>query len=116
MARDGELPQQFTQLNGFGVPWLPLIVAAILPVIILDVGDSAEALSHLYAIGVVGAIAINVGSTAFASQLDLSARERLIMKLTLVILTLVWVTIAATKLPALVFVIIVVGVGLSSVK
>src|SRR6266404_949423 len=112
MARDGELPPQFTQLNGFGVPWLPLIMAAILPVIVLDVGDSVEGLSHLYAIGVVGAIAINIGSTAFARQIDLSPRERFAMKLTLVILALVWVTIAATKLPALVFVIIVVGVGL----
>jgi len=112
MARDGELPQHFTQLNGFGVPWLPLITAAILPVIVLNVDDSVEGLAHLYAIGVVGAIAINIGSTAFAKKIDLSTRQRLVMKLTLVILALVWLTIASTKRPALLFVAVVVGAGL----
>ena len=112
MAHDGELPHPFTQLNPLGVPWLPLIVATILPVIVLNVDDSVEGLGHLYAIGVVGAIAINIGSTAFARTLDLSRRERLVMKLTLVVLSLVWVTIAVTKLPALLFVTIVVGAGL----
>jgi amino acid transporter len=112
MAHDGELPHPFTQLNPLGVPWLPLIMATILPVIVLNVDDSVEGLGHLYAIGVVGAIAINIGSTAFARKLDLSRHERVVMKLTLVVLTLVWVTIAATKLPALIFVAVVVGTGL----
>jgi amino acid transporter/nucleotide-binding universal stress UspA family protein len=112
MAHDGELPHPFTQLNPLGVPWLPLIVATILPVIVLNVDDSVSGLAHLYAIGVVGAIAINIGSTAFARSLDLSRHERVVMKLTLVVLSLVWVTIAATKLPALVFVVVVVGTGL----
>ncbi len=112
MARDGELPHPFTQLNGFGVPWVPLIMATVLPVIVLNAEDSVEGLSHLYAIGVIGAIAINVGSTAFARTVDLALHERVVMKVTLVALGAVWLTIAITKLPALIFVTIVVGLGL----
>jgi amino acid transporter/nucleotide-binding universal stress UspA family protein len=112
MAHDGELPHPFTQLNPLGVPWLPLIVGTILPVIVLNLEDSVEGLGHLYAIGVVGAIVINIGSTAFAKSIELSRHERIVMKLTLVILALVWTTIATTKLPALVFVTVVVGAGL----
>ncbi len=112
MARDGELPHPFTQLNGFGVPWVPLIMATVLPVIVLNAEDSVEGLSHLYAIGVIGAIAINIGSTAFARTVDLALHERVVMKVTLIALTAVWLTIAITKLPALIFVTIVVGLGL----
>ena len=59
---------------------LPLIMATILPVLVLDIEESVESLSHLYAIGVVGAIAINIGSTAFARQIDLSRAQRIVMK------------------------------------
>ena len=43
----------------------------------------SKGLAALYAIGVVGAIAINLGSCAFAKTIDLQRHERLIMKLTL---------------------------------
>ena len=112
MARDREIPDPFSNLNKYGVPWLALIVSTILPVLVLDVVDSVEGLSHLYAIGVVGAIAINVGSCAFARQLNLRRRERVTMVLTLIILACVWTTIAMTKLPALMFVAAVLAAGL----
>ena len=112
MARDREIPDPFSNLNKYGVPWLGLIISTILPVIVLDVVDSVEGLSHLYAIGVVGAIAINVGSCAFARQLNLTRRERATMTITLCILAGVWVTIAMTKLPALVFVAAILALGL----
>ena len=72
MARDRELPDTFMQLNRFGVPWVPLIAATVLPVIVLDLGESVEALASLYAIGVVGAIVLDIGSCAFANTLPLS--------------------------------------------
>jgi len=113
MARDRELPDTFVQLNRFGVPWVPLIAATILPVVVLDVGDSVEALASLYAIGVVGAIVLDIGSCAFAHTLPLSRGQRRIMKLTVTLLAAIWVTIALSKLYALLFVIIVLAVGLS---
>jgi L-asparagine transporter-like permease/nucleotide-binding universal stress UspA family protein len=112
MARDGELPEPFLQLNRFGVPWVALITGTILPVIVLNVDDSVEGLSHLYAIGVVGAIAINLGSCAFAKKIELRGYERVLMKLTFFVLAAIWITIAISKLQALIFVIIILGVGL----
>jgi amino acid transporter len=113
MAHDRELPETFTDLNRFGVPWVALIAATILPVIVLDVGESVETLSSLYAIGVVGAIALNIGSCAFTKTLPLNRRQRLVMNLTVVLLAAIWITIALTKLHALMFVSIVLAVGLA---
>ncbi len=113
MARDRELPDTFDQLNRFGVPWVPLIAATILPVIVLDLGDSVESLANLYAIGVVGAILLDIGSCAFARTLPLSVRQRRIMKFTVVLLAAIWLTIALSKLYALLFVAVVLLVGLA---
>src|SRR4051794_30107845 len=35
MARDGELPQFLVKLNRFGVPWLPAVFAASIPIVVL---------------------------------------------------------------------------------
>ena len=113
MARDKEIPEPFTQLNRFGVPYLPLIAATILPVIVLDLTDSVESLANLYAIGVVGAIVLDLGSTSFGKDLPLKRRERFIMRGTAVLLSLIWITIAATKLNALFFVAVILTAGLA---
>lgn len=77
MARDREVPRTFSRLNYSGVPWVGLIVAAALPIAILVfVGSDAKMLGELYAIGVVGAIAINVTSCAANKSLPISAWER----------------------------------------
>jgi len=112
MARDREMPEAFGNLNKYGVPWLALILSTILPVIVLNVDDSVEGLSHLYAIGVVGAITINVGSCAFARSLPVKRGERITMAVTLTILAAIWITIALTKLQALLFVAVVLALGL----
>ena len=112
MGRDRELPAPFTDLNAFGVPWLALIAATILPVVVLNVNDTVDGLAHLYAIGVVGAIVINLGSCSFARQLKMARSERIIMAITFFVLVAIWITIALTKLQALLFVAVVLGVGL----
>ena len=112
MARDREMPETFLQLNRFGVPWVPLIAATVLPVIVLDLSDSVETLANLYAIGVVGAITLDIGSCAFAKSLPLNGRQRLIMKLTVLVLGAIWITIALSKIYALLFVVVVLGAGL----
>ena len=113
MARDGELPDTFLQLNRFGVPWVPLITATVLPVAVLNIDDKVEGLAALYAIGVVGAIAINLGSCAFAKTIALKPHERIVMRLTFFVLAAVWITIALSKFYALAFVSVIVGVGLA---
>ncbi|HRZ92040.1 MAG TPA: universal stress protein, partial [Candidatus Paceibacterota bacterium] len=64
------------------------------------------------AIGVVGAIALNLVSCTFNRHLRLRWHERGIMGLTFVILFAVELTIAKTKPDALFFAICVVGIGL----
>ena len=113
MARDGELPDTFLLLNRFGVPWVGLITATILPVVVLNIDDKVEGLAALYAIGVVGAIAINLGSCAFAKRIVLKPFERITMKGTFFVLAAVWITIALSKLYTLLFVAVVLGFGLA---
>lgn len=111
MAQDGEMPKQLARLNRHGVPWVPLCVAVGIPILVLAVTRKFEALAGLYAIGVVGAIAVNLGSCTFNKKLALTWYQRLLMGVTFLILAAVEVTIAKTKPDALFFAICVLGVG-----
>jgi amino acid transporter/nucleotide-binding universal stress UspA family protein len=112
MARDGEMPRTFTRLNAHGVPWIPLGIAVLLPLTVAALAADLQALAGLYAIGVVGAITVNLGSCAFNRQLPLKWYERGVMGLTFVVLAAVELTIAKTKPDALFFAVCVVGAGL----
>jgi amino acid transporter len=111
LARDREMPVPFTRLNSHGVPWLPLIVAFVLPMILVVLSDDLDSLADMYAIGVVGAITVNLGSCCFNKRLGLNWRERAVMLVTFVILFAVEVTIAKTKPAALFFAACVLGGG-----
>jgi amino acid transporter/nucleotide-binding universal stress UspA family protein len=116
MARDGEMPQGFSRLNTHGVPRWPLVIAVVLPVAIVLFACFAEnpmeSLAGLYAIGVVGAITVNLGSCSFNKQLNLNWRERGLLFATFLVLVPIELTIAKTKPDALFFVCCVVGSGL----
>ena len=116
MARDGEMPQGFTRLNQHGVPRWPLAIAVLLPAVIvffaLFAESPLESLAGLYAIGVVGAITLNIGSCTFNKRLNLNWRERALLFTTFLVLIPIELTIAKTKPDALFFVCCVVGVGL----
>jgi len=111
MAQDGEMPRPLAKLNSHGVPRIPLLIAVGIPIVVLAVTKEFEALAGLYAIGVVGAIAVNLGSCTFNKRLGLPWYQRLIMGATFVILAAVEVTIAKTKPEALFFAACVLGVG-----
>jgi amino acid transporter len=111
MARDGELPQFMVKLNRFGVPWAPALVAAGVPILVLLVSHNLESLAALYAIGVIGAVAINVTLCAFHPRLRRLRRKGPMLALGVVLLA-IWVTLATTKLHALAFVTIVMSIGL----
>lgn len=112
-ARDGEMPRSFLRLNSYGVPIAPLIIAVVLPCTVLILTDNFEALAGLYAIGVVGAICVNLGSCVSNKNLSMSFSERGMMACTFLILVAVELTLAKTKPDALFFVICVLLVGLS---
>src|SRR5207247_9002833 len=101
LARDREMPRPFTRLNSHGVPWLPLAVAVALPLVLVLLADDLHHLAGMYAIGVVGAITVNLGSACFNNRLGLNWRERSIMAVTFAVLFAVEITIAKTKPAAL---------------
>jgi amino acid transporter len=121
MSRDGEMPAVLQKLNGFGAPWIAAVVAALVPAGILLLFHDLETLASLYAIGVVGAVAINCLLTSFHPRLRgwaLSRRglripRRIPMLGLALVLIAIWVTLALTKWHALAFVSIVLAVGLS---
>ncbi|MDD5201423.1 MAG: amino acid permease [Terrimicrobiaceae bacterium] len=112
VARDGEMPKSFTRLNHHGVPWAPLIIAASFPVVVLVLTQNLEALAGLYAIGVVGAICVNLGSCTLNGSLKMSWFERGLMGATTLLLVAVEFTLAKTKPDALFFVSCVLTIGL----
>jgi len=111
MAKDGELPSLFAKLNKFGMPWLALIVAAAVPALVLVIEHNLVRLAALYAIGVVGAITINLGSCATNYKILLKTWERALLFFATVILFFVELTIAYEKRSALIFATTVLVVG-----
>ena len=63
MARDRELPKVFQILNRWGVPSTGMLLATIVPMLLVIVVKDMAGLADLYAVGVVGAIATNLGAT-----------------------------------------------------
>lgn len=117
LARDGEMPRPFSRLNRHGVPWLPMLIAAFLPIAVVVFSPNQISLMELYAIGVVGAIAVNLGSCAFNRHLKVLWHERGTMAVTSIVLFAVEMTLAKTKPNALFFVvcILIVGLGLRGI-
>jgi len=113
MARDGEMPRQFTKLNRHGVPIYPLLIAVGIPSLVLLAATSFTSLAGLYAIGVVGAIAVNVGSCAFNRTAGFTWYDRVLFAITFAILFLVELTLAHSKPDALFFVTCVLLGGLA---
>lgn len=113
MSRDGELPQIMTGLNSFGVPWLPAVVAASVPIIVLLISHDLDSLAALYAIGVIGAVAINVTLCAFHPRLRRMYRKIPMLALGAALLA-IWITLAFVKHEALIFVVIVMVLGLTA--
>jgi amino acid transporter/nucleotide-binding universal stress UspA family protein len=112
-ARDGEMPRQFKRLNKHGVPLFPLAIAVGLPCIVLLTATSFTSLAGLYAIGVVGAITVNLGSCTLNRSIGFTWYDRVLFGLTFAILLLVELSLAHTKPDALFFVMCILGVGLA---
>jgi len=114
MTFDDELPRPFASLNRYGVPWILMMIAILIPVFVTDIVNDLEGLASLYAIGVVGAILINLVSCAFNKNLPMPRHERIIMLGTGALLLCVEITIAITKPGALLFVLVILGLGFAA--
>jgi amino acid transporter len=112
MARDGEVPKVFARLNQYGVPLFPLIVSTLIPIGLILAMKDVAALAALYAIGFVGAIATNLGSTSTDFQLPLLKRERVFMFFGFLIMAAVEITLFVDKPHARNFAVAVILVGL----
>ena len=113
MARDGELPAPLVQINRFGVPWLAAIIASGVPIVVLLISHNIDQLAALYAIGVIGAVSINISLCAFHPRLR-KLRRKIPMALLGALLLAIWVTLAYVKREALLFVTVVMIIGLSA--
>jgi nucleotide-binding universal stress UspA family protein len=112
MSRDGEMPPVFQKLNAFGAPWVAAIMAASVPAFVLLFAHDLHTLASLYAIGVVGAVAIDTSLCTVHPRLR-KVWRKVPMALLAMLLIGIWITLALTKKPALVFVIVVMVVGLA---
>jgi amino acid transporter/nucleotide-binding universal stress UspA family protein len=114
LSRDRELPHAFGGLNKFGMPMLPLLIAAAVPAVVVLIFPDVTALSGLYAIGVVGAIAINLGTTSTNRALALRSPERVLMLVLTLVMIAIEMTICVVKPEARGFALIVLVAGLTA--
>jgi amino acid transporter/nucleotide-binding universal stress UspA family protein len=114
MAVDKELPLSLRRLNRHGVPVLPLVVTTILPITVLMIIQDVETLSHLYAIGLVGAMIINLGSTATDKSVSMKSYIKILMLVSAVVLIFIEISIAINKHEATIFAGLILLFGLAA--
>ncbi|HEY0456262.1 MAG TPA: universal stress protein [Verrucomicrobiae bacterium] len=112
MSRDRELPPVFQKLNPFGVPSAGMIVATLVPMLLVMVVNNMSGLADLYAVGVVGAIATNLGASSTDWKLDLVKWERVLMFLTFVVMAAIEISLFVDKPHALFFAMSILVIGL----
>ena len=113
LSRDKELPHAFSGLNRYGMPVLPLVVGSVVPALVVLIFPNVEALAGLYAIGVVGAISINLATTSTNPQLALKGWERAFMFTLTLIMIAIGITICIVKPHARSFALLVLVIGLA---
>src|SRR5438270_3903272 len=112
MARDRELPAIFQRLNRWGVPSYGMALATIVPVLLVLLVKDMVGLADLYAVGVVGAIATNLGATATDRKLSIKPWERTLMFCTFVVRGAIEISLLIDKPNARYFAVTVLAVGL----
>jgi hypothetical protein len=114
MSVDNELPSSLRILNRHGVPVLPLAIATMVPIVVLMFVGNVEMLSHLYAIGLVGAMTITLGSTATDRTINLKSVIRSFMLVSATVLFFIELSIAVNKTAAAIFATSILALGLSA--
>lgn len=112
LARDREIPTIFQRLNKWGVPTVAMILATVVPMSLVIFVKDISGLAELYAVGVVGAIATNLGATATDRTRPIKAWERVFMFATFLVMAAIEMSLLIDKPNARYFVITVLLVGL----
>ena len=112
LARDREIPNLFQRLNKWGVPTVAMVLATVVPMSLVIFVKDIAGLAELYAVGVVGAIATNLGATATDRTRPVKPWERTLMFLTFLLMAAIELSLLIDKPNARYFVITVLLVGL----
>src|SRR5437870_9681133 len=112
MSRDRELPKIFQKLNNWGVPNAATLLATIVPVLLVVIVKDMSGLADLYAVGVVGAIATNLGATATDRKLSIQLWERTLMFGTFIVMAAIELSLLIDKPNARYFAVTILAVGL----
>jgi nucleotide-binding universal stress UspA family protein len=112
MARDRELPNVFQLLNKWGVPSAGMLLATLVPMALVVLVKDMAGLADLYAVGVVGAIATNLGATATDWKLTIKPWERTLMFATFIVMAAIELSLLVDKPNARYFAVTILAVGL----
>jgi amino acid transporter len=112
MARDREMPSLFQRLNKWGVPSFGMFLATIVPMLLVVLVKDVAGLADLYAVGVVGAIATNLGATATDRKLLIKTWERTLMFATFIVMAAIELSLLIDKPNARYFAVTILAVGL----
>ncbi len=112
MSRDREIPKIFQHLNKWGVPSAGMLLATLVPVLLVIVVKDMSGLADLYAVGVVGAIATNLGATSTDRKLSIKTWERTLMFGTFVVMAAIEISLLIDKPNARYFAVTILAVGL----
>jgi nucleotide-binding universal stress UspA family protein len=112
MARDRQMPSLFQRLNTWGVPNCGMLVATVVPMLLVVLVKDMAGLADLYAVGVVGAIATNLGATATDRKLSIKTWERTLMFATFTVMFAIEMSLLIDKPNARYFAVTILAVGL----
>ena len=112
MSRDREIPKLFQRLNRWGVPGFGMALATIVPMLLVILVKDMAGLADLYAVGVVGAIATNLGATATDRKLSIKTWERGLMFMTFIVMAAIELSLLIDKPNARYFAVTILAVGL----
>jgi amino acid transporter/nucleotide-binding universal stress UspA family protein len=112
MARDRELPAIFQRLNKWGVPSAGMLLATLVPMLLVVLVKDMAGLADLYAVGVVGAIATNLGATATDWKLSIKKWERTLMFGTFIVMAAIEMSLLIDKPNARYFAVTILAAGL----
>jgi amino acid transporter/nucleotide-binding universal stress UspA family protein len=112
MSRDREVPNIFQRLNKWGVPSAGMLLATLVPMLLVLMVKDMAGLADLYAVGVVGAIATNLGATSTDRKLSIKSWERTLMFGTFIVMAAIEMSLLIDKPNARYFAVTILAVGL----
>lgn len=112
MSRDREVPKIFQRLNKWGVPSAGMLLATFVPMLLVLIVKDMSGLADLYAVGVVGAIATNLGATSTDRKLSIKTSERMLMFGTFLVMAAIEISLLIDKPNARYFAVTILAVGL----